>query len=124
MHNQITQPRERNVILDILSRARYEGEGDRHSNEEDVGLVFFTSSCAQVLTTFIEEDYEGEFVEIGKYLSSLQKDESWSTEDFHRIRKKAYKYFLKDGALWRHAKKKNGTLMRVVCKLEDQQKLM
>ena len=65
----------------------------------------FTSSYARVLTTFIEEDYEGEFVKIGKYLSSLQKDESWSTEDFHRIRKKAYKYFLKDGALWRHTKK-------------------
>ena len=41
-----------------------------------------------------------------------------------KIRKKAYKYFLKDGALWRHAKKKNGTPMRVVCKLEDRQKLM
>ena len=113
-----------NVVADMLSRARYHGEEDRHSNEEDVGSDFFTSSYARVLTTFIEEDYEGKFVEIGKYLSSLQRDESWSAEDFHRIRKKAYKYFLKDGALWRHAKKKNGTPMRVVCKLEDRQKLM
>jgi hypothetical protein len=108
----------------MLSRARYNGEGDRHSDEEDVGLDFFTSSYAQVLTTFVEEDYNGEFVEIGKYLSTLQQDESWSTEDFHRIQKKAYKYFLKDGALWRDAKKKNGTPMRVVCKLENQRKLM
>ena len=77
-----------------------------------------------MLTTFIEENYEGEFVEIGKYLNSLQRDKSWSTEDFHQIRKKAYKYFLKDGALWRHAKKKNGTLMRVFYKLENRQKLM
>jgi hypothetical protein len=59
------------------------------------------------------------FVEIGKYMSTLQRDESWSIEDFH-----PYKYFLKDGALWRHAKKNNGTLMRVVCKLEDRRKLM
>ena len=114
----------RNVVADMLSRARYDGEEDQNSDEEDVGLDFFTSSYARVLTTFIEEDYEGEFVKIGKYLSSLQKDESWSTEDFHQIRKKAYKYFLKDGALWRHAKKKNGTPMRVVCKLVDRQKLM
>jgi hypothetical protein len=64
-----------------------------------------------VLATFIKKDYEGEFVEIGKYSSSLQRDEAWSTEDFHQIRKKAYKYFLKDGALWRHAKKKNRTPM-------------
>ena len=60
----------------MLSRARYDGEEDRHSDEEDVGSSFFTSSYAQVLTTFIEEDYEGEFVEIRKYLSSLQRDES------------------------------------------------
>ena len=77
-----------------------------------------------MLTTFIDEDCEGEFIEIVKYFSSLQRDESWSTEDFHRLRKKAYKYLLKDGALWRHAKKKNETPMRVICKLEDRQKLM
>ena len=88
----------------MLSRARYDGEEDRHSDEQDVGSDFFTSSYARVLTTFIEEDYEGEFVEIEKYLSSLQRDESWSTGDFHRIRKKAYKYFLNDG---------------VVCRLQD-----
>jgi hypothetical protein len=108
----------------MLLSARYNGEGDRHSDEEDVSLDFVTSSCARVLTTFVEEDYDGEFVEIGKYLSTLQWDESWSTKDFHRIQKKAYKYFLEDGALWRHAKKKNGTLMQVLCKLEDRRKLM
>jgi hypothetical protein len=37
---------------------------------------------------------------------------------------KSYKYFLKDGALWQHAKKKNETPMWIVCKLEDRQKLM
>ena len=61
----------------MLSRARYESEDDMHSDEEDVGLNFFTVSCAQVLAMFKVEDYEGEFIEIGKYLSSLTKDESW-----------------------------------------------
>ena len=94
MHDPSTSERER-----VLSRARYDGEEDWHSDEEDVGSDFFTSSYTRVLISFIEEDYEGEYVEIGEYLSSLQRDESWSTEDFHRIQKKAYKYFLKDGAL-------------------------
>jgi hypothetical protein len=112
-----------NVFADMLSRARCDREEDPRSDEEEVSLDFFTSSYARVLTTFVEEDYEGEFVEIGKYLSTLQRDESWSTEDFHRIQKKAYKYFLKDGALWRHAKKKNGTPIQVIYKPTDQQKL-
>ena len=62
----------RNVVADMLSRvrymlsrARYDGEEDQNSDEEDVGLDFFTSSYARVLTTFIEEDYEGEFVILG-----------------------------------------------------------
>jgi transposase InsO family protein len=66
----------------------------------------------------------GKFVEIGKYLSTLQWDESWSTEDFHRIGKKENKYFIKVAAVWRHTKKKNGTPMRVVRKLADQRKRM
>ena len=117
-------PGRHNVIADMLSWARYEGDEDRNSNEEEVGLDFFTSSYVQVLATFKEENYNLEFVEIGKYLSSLQRDEAWSMEDFHRIRKKVYKYFLKEGALWMHGKKKNGIPMRVVCKLGEKQNLI
>ena len=113
-----------NVVADMLSRARYGNEEESRSDEEDNGLDFFTASCAQILTTFKEEDYKGEFIEIGKYLSSLKKDESWTNEDFRRIRKKAYKYFLKDGYLWKHPKKRKGAPLRVVCKREEQQMLI
>ena len=95
-----------NVVADMLSRARYGNEEESRSDEEDNGLDFFTASCAQILTTFKEEDYKGEFIEIGKYLSSLKKDESWTNEDFRCIWKKAYKYFLKDGYLWKDPKKR------------------
>ena len=56
-----------NVVADMLLRARYEGEEDMHSDEEEVGLNFFTVSCVRVLAVFKVEDYEGEFIEIGKY---------------------------------------------------------
>jgi hypothetical protein len=48
-----------NVVADMLSRARYNGHEDRHCDEEDVGLDFFTSSYARVLSIFVEEEYEG-----------------------------------------------------------------
>ena len=53
-----------NVVTKMLSKAMYEGEDDLHSDEEDVGLNFFTVSCAPVLTVFKVEHYEGEFIEI------------------------------------------------------------
>jgi hypothetical protein len=115
--------RKRNVVTDMLSRARYEGDEEQGSDEE-VGSDFFTSSFVRLHATFMEQDYDDEFVEIGKYLSTLRQDESWMTDDFRRIRKKAYKYFLKDGHLWRHAKRTPGISMRVVCKLEERRRLI
>jgi hypothetical protein len=114
----------RNVVADMLSRARYEGGEEQGSDREEVGSDFFVNSFVRVHATFMEQDYDDEFVDIGKYLSTLRRDEAWTTDDFRRIRKKAYKYFLKDGHLWRHAKKNNGIPMRVVCKLEEQQRLI
>jgi hypothetical protein len=43
----------------MLSRARYNGHEDRHSDEEDVGLDFFKRFYARVLTLFVQEEYEG-----------------------------------------------------------------
>ena len=42
-----------NVVADMLSQEKYESDDYRHSDEEDVGLDFFTSSYARVLTSFI-----------------------------------------------------------------------
>jgi hypothetical protein len=41
-----------------------------------------------------------------------------------RIRKKAYRFFLRDGRIWRHPKKKNGVLLRVVTRKEEQEELL
>ena len=113
-----------NVVANMLSRARYNNVEDSRSNEENIVLDFFTFSCAQMLTIFKEGDYKREFIEIGKYLSSLNKDESRMGEDFRQTQKKAYKYFLKDGYLWKHPKKRKGAPLRVVCKKEEQHTLI
>jgi hypothetical protein len=114
----------RNIVADMLSQARYEGGEEQGSDEEDVGSDFFTSSFVRVHATFMEQDYDDEFVDIGKYLSTLRRDEAWKTDDFRRIRKKAYRYFLKDRHLWRHPKKNNGNRIRVVCNLEERHRLI
>jgi hypothetical protein len=43
----------------------------------------------------------------------------WTREEANRIRKKAYRFFLRDRRLWKHPKKKNGVLLRVVAREEE-----
>ena len=57
-------------------------------------FLYIILVCTSVLVMFKVEYYEGEFIKIGKYLSFLTREESWSKEDFYRIMKKAYKFFL------------------------------
>ena len=120
-----------NSVADMLSRARYEGENEMQSDDEDVHLDIFKMACAQteegtmqVLTNFKEEEYEGEWRQLGKFLSLMKPEITWSKEETRKIRKKAYKFFLKEGILWKHPKKRRGTPLRVVTKKSDQRKLL
>ena len=96
-----------NAVADMLSRARYEDEEDMVDEDEDVGTNFYTMALmrreglclATPLELFLEEFYEGEWLNIGRYLSSLKRLEIWSDQEFKRIRRKAYGYFLRDGFL-------------------------
>lgn len=121
-----------NAVADMLSRARYEDEVDMVDEDEDVGTNFYTMSMRRTerlctsftLELFTEELYEGEWLNIGRYLSSLEKRENWSDREFKRIRRKAYGYFLRDGFLWKHPKLTGGVPQRVVCKFETQQQIV
>jgi hypothetical protein len=61
-----------NVVADMLSRARYEGGEEQGSDKEEVGSDFFASSFVRVHATFMEQYYDDEFVDIGKYFSTLR----------------------------------------------------
>ena len=94
--------------------------------EEDVGLSFYKSSqmhanvdsIVQVFAAFSEDDYDGEWLLVGRYLSTLSRPEGWSDQEFKRFQKKAYGFFLKDGHLWKHPKQRRGAPQRVVCRKE------
>ena len=49
---------------------------------------------------------------------------AWTKDEANRIRKKAYRFFLRDGYIWKHPKKRNGIPLRVVAKKEEQEELL
>ena len=121
-----------NTVADMLSRARYEDESQMIDESDDVGTKFYSIShvkgnyvcMSHPLELFLEDHYEGDWLLIGSYLSTLTKQDGWSEQEFKRIRRKAYAYFLRDGYLWKHPKQKDATPQRVICKKETQMKLM
>jgi nicotinamide mononucleotide adenylyltransferase len=68
-----------NLIADMLSLARYDGEEDMVDEEEDSGFNLYSTSLtrkeglclATPLELFWEESYEGEWLHIGRYLCTL-----------------------------------------------------
>ena len=86
----------------MLSHARYEGQNDMLSDDEDVHLDIFKICCKQtemgtmqVLTNFKEEEYEGEWCQLDKFLSLMKPETSWTKEKTRKIQKKVYKFFTK-----------------------------
>ena len=120
------------MVVDMLLRARFNNKEEMISSDEDIGLTFYKSSqkranvtaIGQVFAMFLENDYDGEWLLIGRYLSTLRRSDEWSDQEYKRIRKKAYGYFLKDGHLWKHPKQRRGAPQRVVCGKELQQNIV
>ena len=96
-----------NAMADMLSRARFEGESNMVSEDDDIALDFLKMAQAFVDDrdvwvlhhAFYQSEYEGEWLHIGKFLSSRTAATSWSKEEAQRVWKKAYKYFLRGGFL-------------------------
>jgi hypothetical protein len=113
-------------MADMLSRARYDDENGMVSEDEEVGVDFFettrvTTGRASTLTLneFDESEYDGEWLLIGRFLRTMTPAAEWTKEEANRVRKKAYRFFLRDGCIWKHPKKRNGVPLRVVVKGEE-----
>ncbi|KAL3702351.1 hypothetical protein R1sor_020373 [Riccia sorocarpa] len=105
----------KNVVADMLSRARYEGEEEMvlTAEEEERREAWCHVSISEVLP-FREYLYSGRLSDIGFYLSSLEKREDWSDAEFKKIRQKAYEFLLREGYLWKRPKRRDGEFLRVV----------
>ncbi|KAL3697011.1 hypothetical protein R1sor_011087 [Riccia sorocarpa] len=115
-----------NAVADMLSRARYEGEEEMVEESEDIGEQFYSVFEVGVnsVVGFREDLYDGEWLDIGRYLETLSKQEGWTDEEYRKVRKKAYSYMLEDGFLWKRPKRGTGVPLRVVCDRETQLKLI
>ncbi|KAL3675475.1 hypothetical protein R1sor_025423 [Riccia sorocarpa] len=119
----------KNVVADMLSRARYADEEEMLTTAEDEELRDTWCQAGEHdvdigVLPFREELYSGRLRDIGLYLSTLERRESWSDADFKEIRKKAYGYLLKYGYLWKRPKRTDGAVVRVVDDGETKQKLL
>ena len=54
----------------------------------------------------------------------MTPDAAWTKEEANRIRKKAYRFFLRDGGIWKPLKKRNDVPLRVVAKKEEHEGLL
>ena len=115
----------------MLSRARYEDEDAMVSEDEEVGADFFKSARLRTerqstppVNDFNEDGYSGEWLLVGRFLKTMTTDAEMSAEEAGRLRKKAYRYFLRGGEIWRLPKRKGGAPLRVVVSTNDQQRLI
>ena len=120
-----------NAMADMLSRARFEDDDGMVSENEEVGADFFKSARMTLKrqstpprSEFDEDDYDGEWPLTGRSLKTMTTDTSMTREEVGKLRKKAYRYFLRNGKIWRVPKRRNDALLRVIARAEDQQKLI
>ena len=77
-----------NALDNILSRACYEGNEDMVLEDEEVNVDFFESARLSAkkrgtpaLHLFNENYYEGEWLLIRRFLSTMVPDASWAMDD-------------------------------------------
>ena len=75
-------------MADMLSRARFKDESDMISKDENVTLDFFKATQLSAkdrgtptLHAFNENEYEGEWLLIGRFLRTMMEDASWTKEE-------------------------------------------
>ena len=110
-----------NCVADMLSRARYFNEEEMLACEgvdelSHGGYVMATNgeSSSNRALPFKAELYDGRLKDIGLYLSTMERQRSWMEKTFKDIRHQSYGYLLKDGFLWKRAKRAGEVPLRVV----------
>ena len=103
-----------NAMPDMLSRARFKDEDGMVLENEEVGADFFKSARMRIkgrsappVNEFDEDGYNGEWLLIGRFLKTMTTDASMTKEEAGRLRKKAYRYFLRNGKIWRAPKRRS-----------------
>ena len=108
-----------NAMADMFSRGRFEKEDDMVSEGEEGGVDFFKSARMKVKrrSTPSLNEFDEEWLLIGRFLKTMTTDASLTREEANQLRKKAYRYFLRNGKIWRHPKKQNDAPLWVIAQV-------
>lgn len=98
-------PGKKNTVADGLSR-KGEGPSDLLDREAEgdvedeidarLNLVLFGPKDKS-----LEENYKGEWLVLGNYLTTLKRPKGLSARDFGRLRRKATQFYVHGGQIWR-----------------------
>ena len=120
-----------NAMADMLLRARFDDEDRMVSEDEEVGVDFFEEAylttgreSTPTLNDFDESKNNGEWLQISGFLKTMTPGAAWTKEEANRIRKKGYRFFLRDGYIWKHPKKRDDIPLRVVANKEEHEELL
>ena len=90
-------------MANMLSKARFDDKDEMVSENKEVDMDFFESAqslangrSTLTLHEFNEDDYDKEWLWIGWFLSSMTADVMWMKEEASQIKRKSYKFFLRD----------------------------
>jgi Integrase zinc binding domain/RNase H-like domain found in reverse transcriptase len=124
----------KNGAADALSRRGYcEEDGDLSDDDEAVDNFFeaklysvmvepvkeFFETDVEILRIHLnEEEYEGNDLMLGKFLSTLQRPDGLTDLEYQQLRKKSKLFFVRDGYLYK--KGKRAAVPRRVVGLQDQ----
>lgn len=133
----------KNVVADALSRRGQALEDPPEGNYDEffdrmVGMLEVHTTQSRTLSsmerqtvnkgeqtgiiTFKEDEYEDIFLDIGHWLSTLQRQSSWSDTHFKKIRRKAARFLLHDGLLYYRPNK--NLPRRVLCRKDQKQQAL
>ena len=118
-------------MTDMLSRSRFDDEDGMVSEDEEVGMDFFKTAYVMTregstptVNEFDGSKCDGEWLQIGGFLKTMTPNAAWKKEEANRVRKKAYRFFLRDGSICKQPKKRDGIPLRVVATKKEQEELM
>ena len=74
--------------------------------------------------TFDKDSYKEELQTIGRYLCTFKRPNGLADQEFKRLWRKSYRFFLQNRQLWKLEKKKEIQLLTIVENLDDKMKII
>ena len=125
-------PGKKNVIPDALSRQPNHLGGEENDFEDEleelIDLRLNSVTCEEnglVIRSInlIKNEYSGDFLKIGQFLKTLRQPDDMGDEEYRLIRRKALRYYLRDGHLFRKGRI-GETPRRVICDMDVQREII